>query len=162
MKISSSHCPWSKMVITTTIVCTTLLLTLAGYLLYLYKCGYNEISTLYVAILFFIVIFAAFAITPLRVRVNDKGITIRLMLGRKFIPRDEIKEIRPFNKERFTVRLLGSGGLFGFTGWFRNREIGVFSALATDLDKSYIIRRKHQLPIMISVADPSIFNEIRK
>ncbi|MEY4387720.1 MAG: hypothetical protein RLY20_3003, partial [Verrucomicrobiota bacterium] len=32
---------------------------------------------------------------------------------------------------RWSIRLCGSGGLFGFFGWFRNRTLGTYRAYGT-------------------------------
>ena len=96
------------------------------------------------------------ALMPLRVYVTEKGILLQLLLGIKFIPRDEIVKIEPFPKESTTIRLFGSGGLMGFIGIFSNSVIGNFTAFCTDIEHASIIYRKGKRPLVLSVADPNI------
>jgi len=39
-----------------------------------------------------------------------------------------------------SIRRFGNGGLFSFTGWFRNRELGNYRAFATDMTRSVVLR----------------------
>jgi hypothetical protein len=41
---------------------------------------------------------------------------------------------------RGAIRLLGNGGLFAFSGWYRNRKLGRFRMCATDLKRAVVLR----------------------
>lgn len=41
---------------------------------------------------------------------------------------------------RGSVRLFGNGGLFSFTGWYRNKKLGVYRAYVTEARRSVILR----------------------
>jgi len=41
---------------------------------------------------------------------------------------------------RGSIRLCGNGGAFSFTGWFRNRDLGVYRAYVTDLNRTVVLR----------------------
>ena len=63
------------------------------------------------------------------------------------IPIDQIKEVFPGSVYR-SIRVFGSGGLFGYLGIFRNPEIGYFRAMAGDLSESFFVvtaKRKYLL-----------------
>lgn len=154
---NSSKCPWSKTILVISIITFIALFAISAYL---FASDPNNYMQVCVAILIVVVLLVTFALTPLRVIVEEKGVTVRLMCGRKFVPRDQIVKVVPFKNDAGTIRLFGSGGLFGFTGIFRNAELGVFSCLATDLKKSYVIYRKDKRPVVISVDDPEIWKEL--
>ena len=39
-----------------------------------------------------------------------------------------------------SLRLFGNGGFFSFTGWFRNKKLGVYRAFATDTKRAVVLR----------------------
>lgn len=54
------------------------------------------------------------------------------------------------------IRLLGNGGLFSGSGWFWNKEIGVFHVFITDPNKCVWVQTP-QKTIIISPEDPEGF-----
>jgi hypothetical protein len=57
---------------------------------------------------------------------------------------------------RRSLRLFGNGGMFGFTGWLRNRRLGVYRAFATDPARAVVLTLG-QRKIVITPADPAAF-----
>jgi len=57
---------------------------------------------------------------------------------------------------RSSIRLLGNGGLFSFTGEFWNRRLGRYRALATDPDRAVVLRYSKRT-IVITPHDPQHF-----
>lgn len=51
---------------------------------------------------------------------------------------------------------VGNGGLFSFTGWYRNKILGVYRAWVTDL-RSTVILRFEKRAVVLSPADPNAF-----
>ncbi|MCS7122324.1 MAG: PH domain-containing protein [Archaeoglobaceae archaeon] len=101
------------------------------------------ISTL-LLILFVVV----YTYTPKEVVLERSGLVIKKVLGQVVVPYDKIKEV--FFFERFnwkTIRVFGSGGLFGWFGLFYIEKIGkvwVYARRRKDLvlikaDKNYLI-----------------------
>jgi hypothetical protein len=41
---------------------------------------------------------------------------------------------------RGSWRLFGNGGFFSFSGWFRNKQLGVYRAFATDSSRTVVLR----------------------
>ena len=57
---------------------------------------------------------------------------------------------------RWSIRLFGSGGLFGFFGWFRNRTLGTYRAYGTD-PKNTVVLKLRQRTIIVTPHDPERF-----
>jgi len=57
---------------------------------------------------------------------------------------------------RWSIRLFGSGGLFGFFGWFRNRKLGTYRAYGTDPKNSAVLKLKSRT-IVVTPHDPARF-----
>ena len=59
---------------------------------------------------------------------------------------------------RGSLRLCGSGGLFGFFGWFRNKTLGVYRAYGTDPKRAVVIKL-NQRTIVLTPDQPERFVE---
>ena len=57
-----------------------------------------------------------------------------------------------------TIRLCGNGGLFSFTGLYRNKELGNFRAFVNDLNRMVVLHFEKRV-LVISPDDPSAFLE---
>jgi hypothetical protein len=55
-----------------------------------------------------------------------------------------------------SLRLFGNGGFFSFTGWFRNKKLGVYRAYATDTKKAVVLRFSDRT-VVITPDDPQKF-----
>jgi len=61
---------------------------------------------------------------------------------------------------RWSIRLFGSGGLFGFFGWFMNRRLGSYRAYGTD-PKNAVVIKLRQRTIVVTPGNPQHFvNEV--
>jgi hypothetical protein len=79
---------------------------------------------------------------PESVEVTDNELIIRRKGGwRLVIPREEILSVERFHLQ-FTPRIVGSGGLFGWNGWFLNDQGGFFRSYIGDGQQSFLIRTK--------------------
>lgn len=56
-----------------------------------------------------------------------------------------------------SVRLFGSGGLFGISGWFWNRRIGRFRAYATDPGRVVLLRYRDGSKVVVTPHDVQHF-----
>ncbi|MBI2927505.1 MAG: hypothetical protein HYY24_17555 [Verrucomicrobia bacterium] len=57
---------------------------------------------------------------------------------------------------RRSIRLCGNGGLFGFTGWFWNKQLRTHRVLVTD-PKRAVVLRLSQRTLVVSPDDPERF-----
>jgi hypothetical protein len=57
---------------------------------------------------------------------------------------------------RWSIRLWGNGGLFSFTGFFRNKLLGGYRAFVTDPNKTVVLRYTSRT-VVISPAEPEEF-----
>lgn len=81
--------------------------------------------------LFIVIVFAYFAIKmPVYTYVDDNTIAVKQLIGGKTFSRDTIVVRKVLSSEmKGTVRLFGSGGFLGYTGWFSNPALGKFYML---------------------------------
>lgn len=55
-----------------------------------------------------------------------------------------------------SIRLFGNGGLFSFSGWFRNAKLGRYRAFVTDWQEAVVLRAS-VCTVVLSPADPASF-----
>lgn len=55
-----------------------------------------------------------------------------------------------------SYRLLGNGGLFSFTGWFRHAQLGTYRAYVTDLQRAVVLHFDKRR-VVVSPEDPARF-----
>ncbi len=109
--------------------------------------------------LFAILIIGAYFLAPASYQIIDNNLVIWKNFGRKDFPNitqcSTIKE-----KESFTLRVFGNGGLFAGTGIFWNKKHGIFRAYVTSgklSDLVYLNTDKGK--VIISPVNPEAFVE---
>lgn len=92
--------------------------------------------------------------TPLSVSVDDSRLCINRSLRIKSIPLADIKSIQlcpPTMSER---RICGSGGWYGYWGWFKERDLGKYFAYYGKASDCFFIRLKDGRQYMIGCQNP--------
>ncbi|MBM3902227.1 MAG: hypothetical protein FJ379_09065 [Verrucomicrobia bacterium] len=85
------------------------------------------------------------------------ALEIHRLLWTTRIPLKGLKAIRAEPEAmRGSLRLCGNGGLFSFTGWFRNRSLGLYRAFVTDTRRTVVLSLATRT-LVVSPADPEAF-----
>lgn len=89
--------------------------------------------------------------------VTDEGILIRRLWWNTALPRDTLvsAEVVP-NAMSKSLRTCGNGGLFSFTGFYWNKQIGHYKAYVNDLNRTVVVRTKKRTAVL-SPDDPQAF-----
>ena len=151
--------PLSKSIKWITILASIIMLGAIGMLVYEWL-QLQQPQLLWVLILLVVIIGATIAMIPRKVTVTDKDINIHLLAWKINIPADEIEKIEHFPHGIDAHRIVGAGGYFGNLGLFTSKECGKHLSLVTDPMNICVITRKTKMPIVVSVADNSVFNAI--
>jgi hypothetical protein len=71
--------------------------------------------------------------TPISLSLRGDQLVMKQLIGRITIPVDTIENIQPIDSTwlKGSIRLFGSGGLFGFLGRFRNATLGRYTMYVT-------------------------------
>ena len=77
--------------------------------------------------------------TPRYFYIEKDLIVVKFFLGSKVL--EDIRSIRPIESLELKrcTRSFGNGGLMGYTGYFRNRELGNFQMLAVRKDELALV-----------------------
>ena len=79
---------------------------------------------------------------PIRLTIENDKIILYRLFGAINIPIKDIIEIKaiPKSETAFSIRIFGSGGLFGYLGRFKNPKLGSYTMYATNMNKLIFIR----------------------
>lgn len=100
-----------------------------------------------------------FPFSPRAVGVDSNGIYIRRIIGLKRITHDSIINVRlPEQEEmRGAIRTFGNGGLFGYTGYYRNSKVGSMLWYCTRRSNYVLVIRATGPVVVITPDDPKGF-----
>ena len=137
-------------------------LILLGSIVYLGYMWFNtrNIGMLITLILMTVITFGTLIIVPCKVSVNQENINIHLLAYKINISKDEILKIEHYPHGIESYRIAGAGGFFGNLGLFTSPVCGKHFSLITDPKDACIITRKTKMPIVVSVEDHRVFDDI--
>lgn len=105
----------------------------------------------------------AYLYSPRSYQVSDRSIRIKRLVGTVCLSIDSIRELRAGTAEDFRkcIRLWGSGGLFGYYGWFRTAKLGKCKWYVTNRSKAVVVVAD-ELTVVLSPDDVAGFlNAVR-
>lgn len=151
----SENFHWSNSVIVITLI--TVLIIIGVVFSFWY---YRAISpffrwTLTLAIV--IPILYVFLSIPLCLSITPTDLTIKKIGGTKRMPIDDIKSISLVRSGMLnnSTRIFGSGGLFGYLGYFRSPSLGKYEVFATEWKNLILIETTSEKKIVISSQNPN-------
>lgn len=97
---------------------------------------------------------SALYFAPNAVSADDKQLTVHRLLRDRKIPYGEISSIRLYPPTMAEKRLLGSGGCFGYWGWFADREIGKYFAYYGKASDCFLVTLKDDRQYIIGCNNP--------
>ena len=100
----------------------------------------------------------AWLIHPVYYAINNAAVIIKRPFGVIEIDLDTIIDVRPLDPSELavSVRIFGSGGLFGYLGTFHSSSIGRYSMWSTNRNNLVLIECQNK-KIVISPSDPEGF-----
>lgn len=122
----------------------------------------KQVMLLVTFVIVAIALLSCMVLIPRKLTVTQEAINIHLLAWKINIPSDEIVKIEHYPHGIQSSRIVGAGGFFGNLGLFTCQECGKHLSLITDPMDVCIITRKSKMPIVVSIADNSVFNAISK
>lgn len=92
--------------------------------------------------------------TPISLSVNDSALSINMTLRIKSIPLKDIESVMICSPTMSERRIFGSGGWFGYWGWFREPSIGKYFAYYGKASDCFFVRLKDGRQYMLGCTDP--------
>lgn len=96
-------------------------------------------------------------ISPIFIRINNEKIQIKKPITSIEIPIAHIVSVKKINIGEISnaIRTFGSGGFFGYVGYFKNDKYGKFLMYATER-KNLVLIQTHDKSYVVSCRNPDI------
>jgi Bacterial PH domain len=97
--------------------------------------------------------------------VDTHFLTVNKFLGQAKIDRANIKDAKYISKNEmgFVIRIMGNGGIFGYTGYFTSKTVGRMRWHVTNKDNMVLITLTNNKVICVSPDDvPGFLKQINK
>lgn len=155
---------WSPHVI---IISTITLLMISGGIVYILLAKLPPWGWLLKAAIILPIIFAVvycIYLTPLKLILDDSHITIKKVIGCDTINTEEIVSVEemPASLVKNSIRVVGSGGLFGYLGMFKNSIIGKYRMYATEIDNLVMIRTAKDIIVVSCRSREEFISEVKR
>ena len=151
--------PLSQSILWITLLASIIILVGIGVIVYQWL-QLQQLHLLFALIVLVVAVLSCMVLIPRKLTVTTDEINIHLLAWKINIPSDEIVKIEHYSHGIQSTRIAGAGGFFGNLGLFTCDECGKHLSLITDPIDVCIITRKNKMPIVVSVADNSVFNAI--
>jgi hypothetical protein len=115
------------------------------------------------ALILFVTIALCYILHPTAYTLNKDVLIIQRPVKPVVIYRNEISNIELLDEKqlKWTIRTFGVGGLFGYFGYFYNREIGSMLWYTSHQKNRILITKKNEEKVVISPDDPSLFDSLK-
>ena len=153
--------PMTKSFKWVTFLAMILILVGLGYMLYAWILE-HDIEMLIGIIVIVLVVGGTLCMIPRSVSVTKDYIDIHMLAWKVRVASEDVVKIEHYPHGIETHRIVGAGMFFGNIGLFISSECGKHLSLITDPMDVCIITRKSKMPIVVSIADNSVFNAISK
>lgn len=138
----SFPCTWSMGVTAITAI-TIIILVASTYFIWTDDFPSSMLWLKYTLIVVFIAtIIGGLGYMPIRLTIGNDKIILHRLFGSINIPIKDIIAIKaiPNSETAFSIRIFGSGGLFGYLGKFKNKILGNYTMYATNVNELILIR----------------------
>lgn len=136
------------------IVSVLVLLVLSGPLLYFADSG-NMLLLWLIAIFMVAWCFTGLYYAPLAISVDNKALTVHRPLRIKDFPISEIESVKMCAPAMAERRICGSGGFFGYWGWFSEKGIGRYFAYYGKSSDCFLVTLKNGRKYMLGCEKPA-------
>jgi hypothetical protein len=126
---------------------TKIVTALACAALFIPAAAVHNIAVRIVSVLIMLV---AYVYSPRSYEFNDGSIVVKRPIRDVRLPLEGLREARPATPDDFkgSVRLWGSGGVFGYYGWFRTSKLGKCTWYLTDRSKAVVVKTAAQTALV--------------
>lgn len=156
---TTAFLPLSPAIKSVTIIASIIILATMGYMAYQWYTT-KQVMLLVTFVIVAIALLSCMVLIPRKLTVTQEAINIHLLAWKINIPADEIVKIEHYPHGVQSSRIAGAGGFFGNLGLFTSKECGKHLSLVTNPMNICVITRKTKMPIVVSIADYSVFNAI--
>ena len=124
---------------------------LAGLMFFNNPPVYVQIS---LGVIWCMTILASLFYMPLSISVDKTAIYINRSLKIKAIPLQNVLSVKMCSPTMGAIRICGSGGFFGYWGWFKERDLGKYFAYYGRSSDCFLVELKNGRKYMLGCKNP--------
>lgn len=128
---------------------------LCGIFIYILKQPDNLWAVCILGIMIIILFLSTLLFMPLSVSVDSESLNVNCPFKVKSIPLSDILEIRLCSPTMGEKRIFGSGGWFGYYGWFSEKDLGKYFAYYGKASDCFLVTLKNGKKYMLGCNDPA-------
>lgn len=99
-------------------------------------------------------IVGSYAYAPLSVELSDTALVLHRGIGRKVFRYADMAGVELYERNGFPIRVCGCGGVFGFTGRYRNSKTGEsYFSYVGDYSQAFFVLLKNGRRYLLSCED---------
>ena len=154
------NAPWGKALLIMTLLASILLL---GMPLFALLKDFGQAAPRYILIGIPLIIYIPCLFFIIRgYEVSDKVLYVQRLVWKTKVDLQHLRDVtvNPDAMKK-SIRTFGNGGLFSFSGWFKNSTLGSYRAFATDLKNSVVLQFTDRT-IVVTPDRPNEFSELLK
>lgn len=154
------HAPWSKALVVLSILVSAMLASIPGILMFSLPYAAPWPLLLLIALLPLVILVSTALFTVRGYRLEGDRLFVQRLFWWSVIPISDLTRAwHDPNAMQSSIRLFGNGGLFSFTGLFRNKTIGMYRAWATDPARAVVLQFPART-IVVTPEDPQAFLQL--
>ena len=151
--------PWSKSLKWISILATTLMLGVSGFIL----SGALGVAGMISGILPILIVLVALLFTIRGYEVGPDGLRVQRLLWTTDISLDNLQRAWADPKATHrSLRLFGNGGLFSFSGLFRNKKLGNYRAFVTNPATAVVLDFGHRKMVVTPDRPDALLRYLRE
>ncbi|MGJ7030306.1 PH domain-containing protein [Niabella hirudinis] len=156
MDFSASYDRTTK---TITILVAVLMLAVLTSMWFSLKGAGTWLPLLFMAVVSFLSLVMPYGFSVKKYQLSNEALIICRPFGNKRIRLTTLGSVNNIDPKllRWSWRIFGSGGMFGYYGNFSNRQLGTMKWFMTRKDKVVLIETENHKKIVLSPDDPEAF-----
>ena len=119
-------------------------------------------GAIFFTILIICVTYYAILMWPRRITVYADRLVLKRAIGSKVLLFDDIECIERRNDTAFGMKLCGSDGMFGYTGWFTNSDFGRYMSYVGDYKDTFLIVTRKRKYVMSCDRPDELVAEVKR
>lgn len=135
------------------IISAIMIAVMCGVVVYAAKQPDNEVAVWILSAAFLALILSTLVFMPISVSVDKNFIKVARPLKTKKIPLKEVSDVRLCSPTMGAIRMCGSGGCFGWYGWFKEKDLGKYFAYYGKASDCFLITLKDGRKYMLGCKD---------
>lgn len=145
-----------------TILTIVLMSAIIGICIWQFNKNGNEVICWILLILMVVLGYLTLFYCPMYVRLTAESLNVETSFRIKSFPLSEIEEVKICPPTMAEKKICGSGGFFGYWGWFSEPTIGKYFAFYGMASQTFLIRLKSGRQYMLGCRDAKEMAEALK